>query len=462
MGVISSCAQPHALTPSMMDEKALKNLLESDDPLSEEAVSLLLDYREEDSHVDYKESFDHKQEKDWLEITKDVMAFANTEGGYLVFGVRDGSWEVIGLDTEVARFLSDATEIAKKVNRHVDPAMTGLRSKLVQPQSKLIVILFMPPSIPRTHVISKDGRFSFPSGKEKLVLRKGTLYVRRSGGNHLVDSRDLDDLISRRIEHFRRSLMDKIARVVEAPRESEVFVVSADPTTEPHKRFVIDNAPDSIPVKGLSFTVTPETPEQQVAAWIALSSGNRVAMPPRKSLWGWYEKRGALTLSQDQRIGLAEFCVLCDVPAFYWLRGCPAQVIKEMLLDAIVRRPSGIQCAYMLAMASFLGKRFYRSAIEALGDYASKLAPRMKKYPVGGPRSHCGGSLIESLRKGKAEAGQEEFRKWIEDSLDSIVAGVAARDLEQPSSKDREEAQAYDCFLYAQDDQYVKAGSPTD
>ncbi len=81
--------------------------LNSEDPLSNEAFEFLLDYKEEDHLIDFKVDFDFHQEKEWLEITKDIIAFSNTYGGYLIFGVRNGTFDIVGLDEDVTKLLTD-------------------------------------------------------------------------------------------------------------------------------------------------------------------------------------------------------------------------------------------------------------------------------------------------------------------------------------------------------------------
>ncbi len=218
---------------------SIVQLLKSEDPLSREALEFLLTYCEEDSLVDYKETFHPDQEKEWLEITKDIMAFANTQGGYLVFGVRDCSFEVVGLDLNVIAILTNTNYLLQKVNRFIEPEIGLLRSKRIEVDGRQVVVLVIPSSIRQTHVISKDGKFKHISGEEKVLLRKGTLYVRRSAGNHLADSRDLDQIFDRRFDYFRESLIDKIARVIDAPQESEMVFVSKDTQPEAAKKFII-------------------------------------------------------------------------------------------------------------------------------------------------------------------------------------------------------------------------------
>jgi hypothetical protein len=147
-----------------------------------------------------------------------------------------------------------------------------LRAKEFKIGGLSIVIIYIPQSVGVTHMISKDGVFDHPSGKQKTLLQKGTIYVRRSAGNHLGDSRDLSDVIERRIDQFRDALLEKVAKVVHSPASSDVFILSRDTGDKEAKRFIIEDSPDSIAIKGMSFTVAPEGFEEEIAAWSVLSS----------------------------------------------------------------------------------------------------------------------------------------------------------------------------------------------
>lgn len=65
-----------------------KTLIGGDDPISRDAVKFLVGHKEEDDVTDYKLTFHPENEKSWLDLTIDVSAFANTYGGFLIFGVR--------------------------------------------------------------------------------------------------------------------------------------------------------------------------------------------------------------------------------------------------------------------------------------------------------------------------------------------------------------------------------------
>lgn len=422
-----------------------QDLISSNDPLSDHAMELLLNHREEDSFIDYKLRFEN-EEREWLEITKDIVSFSNTFGGYLVFGIKDGTYEKAGLDEAAAKLLSDANNIMQKINRNIEPHIHLIRSKSYKLDDKYFAIIFTPPSIDKTHMICRNASFKFPSGKEKVILYAGTTYVRRSAGNHMMDSRDLDEIINRRINYFKDSLLDKIARVIEAPQASEVFIVSEDSNTPEHGKFIVQDTSSAIPVKGMSFTVSPETTEQEIDGWIAMTSRDTQALPGPAITWKWYSERHSLSLNDKQKIGVAKYCILTDVPAFYWLRGCDAEDIKQVLLE-ILGRHIGVNIASeVISIGAFLGKKFHRKLISQLGTYTNRIAPNKKTIPASGPRTFFRVTTV--LTKAN--------RQELEEELDNIAKGAFEQPNQQPPLQMRWKAKTLDCHLYAQDDQYVK------
>lgn len=99
----------------MPEEINIKTIIEADDPLSSDAINFLLGYKEEDIYVDYKETFNKDDEKHWLGITSDAMAFANTLGGFIVFGVRDKDFEVVDIEEAAKAALTDTNQLLQNV-----------------------------------------------------------------------------------------------------------------------------------------------------------------------------------------------------------------------------------------------------------------------------------------------------------------------------------------------------------
>ena len=75
----------------------------------------LQDYsRVENSNIDFKEKFEYSKPKSWL---KSVSAFANSNGGILLFGIRDVDKKPIGL-TDVVKGSEKASEL---INSKITP-----------------------------------------------------------------------------------------------------------------------------------------------------------------------------------------------------------------------------------------------------------------------------------------------------------------------------------------------------
>ena len=425
----------------------IRDYINNKDPLTKEIVTDLISYKEEDDCLDYKQTIELGSEKEWLGLTKDISAFANTYGGYLVFGIEDGSGSIVGLARDAADFIKDASKLQAKINRHLDPHIIGLRAKEFRINGQAVVAVFIPQSIGTTHIISKLGKFKHTSGQDKVVLQQGTFYVRRSAGNHLGDSRDLSDVIERRIDQFRSALIDKVARVVNSPASSDVFILSKDPNDKAGERFIIEDSPESIPVKGMSFTVPPDGPEEEIAAWTVIYRGDSGLRPPSKEVWKWYKQRTKLQIKKNYKLTLFKFSLWDNVPAFYWIQGLKAREIKEVVLEAIRGRPTGVDSKQMLIVSAFLGKAFYKMAIKALGDYVDKIPDRMKTYPNQGPKLEFG-TPFKLAKQTQAQLKAEKLKALNE------IAEKAAGQTKELAVTSMWKSQELDCYLYAQNDQY--------
>ncbi len=421
--------------------------LDNDDPLTRETALFLVEYAEEDDRVDYKQTIESTSEKSLLDITKDISAFANTHGGYLVFGVNDSEKKVVGLSREVADALKDVNYLQQKINRFLEPNIIGLRAKEFKIQGQTIVIVYIPKSVGITHMISKNGNYLLPSNKQKQILYKGTLFVRRSAGNHLGDSRDLTDIIERRIDQFRDALLDKVAKVVKSPASSDVFILSKDPGDEEAKRYIIEDSPDSIAIKGMSFTIAPEGFEEEIAAWSVLSRGVSESIPSPVVVWRWFINRNSIKISEKHKLAIFQYSLWNQVPSFYWIQEIKSAKIRKILLETVRNRPNNDGVNEMLIVASFLGRGVYSSVLSLLGDYKNRLNKPMQKFPDSGPRKTFG-----TLPKG-ALVKLPVFKKEKRDKLNEI-ASVTTKTGKPPAVVKRWTAFKIDCFLNAKDNQY--------
>ena len=71
-----------------------------EDYLTQDKIEHFKNIKCESENIDYKLCYHFKKEKDKLEVIKDIVSFANTYGGYIIYGVKDKTFEWVGLDSE--------------------------------------------------------------------------------------------------------------------------------------------------------------------------------------------------------------------------------------------------------------------------------------------------------------------------------------------------------------------------
>ncbi len=143
--------------------------------LTKEDIKALIEEKTETPNKDFKEGFVWgKQNKDLrLEIIKDIMAMANiNDGGKLVIGVKDKTYEHIGLsDKEYDSF--DSTPINELLHKYADPVFNCSVYKRRIDGKKTVVIDV--PEFTEVPIVCK--KFT-NSTKNKQLLRKGAVYIR--------------------------------------------------------------------------------------------------------------------------------------------------------------------------------------------------------------------------------------------------------------------------------------------
>jgi schlafen family protein len=396
---------------------SIKALIGSDDPLSEEAIRRIVEHAEEDLLVDFKESFNPDNEKCWIDIAIDAMAFANTLGGYLVFGVEDKTYKKLGLSDEVCAALCDIKVVNEKISRSIRPQFRNVRSKPCEIGGIKLVVLFIPPTLDRTHIVEDDLKITTSGAPPRVLVKKGTIYVRKSGSNQIMMSDDLEELLSRRANRIKEKILENVVKVVKADPEHEILVVAPGDGTGAERRFQVVDAPDATAVKGLSLVAAPNTPEGTVSLLEAAHKINSKDLPHREALMKIYAVRESLQLMPDQMAWLAQVSLIREVPAFYWLSKCDTKA-KEIIKSAF-QQANRIEKYRILRVAAFYGKGIYeglRQSEHGKGVRDAKFPNRIEDAFKTGKIEDRGSfeklqALSESLSKGTSEQELNEARK---------------------------------------------------
>jgi hypothetical protein len=180
----------------------------------------------ESKSLDYKGpmSWDTKDKKSCCGLVKDILAIANTEGGYVVIGVaeKDEGFELVGVTSEQAGTY-ESTALCQFIQKYSDPPI-NVRVQKVSHKEKNLVILEIPRFKDTPHICQKD----IPE-----ALADRTLYVRTDNNESapIKSSSDFRALIENAIRNRTDSLLTSFRAILTSsspstgvsPKSEELF-----------------------------------------------------------------------------------------------------------------------------------------------------------------------------------------------------------------------------------------------
>lgn len=195
---------------------------------SEEELGSLLARTAEAAELDFKSKFEVADAGDWLEIIKDIAAFANSGGGTILIGVNDDGTPS-GADVEGALAI-DPADLTNRIHKYTGTHFHGFEfAKCEKGGHKICAIVIRSCRVPL--VFTRVGTYEVRQGKQKTVFSVGTIYFRHGAKSEPGTSEDLRIFLERELELIKRSWLDGIAKVVEAPVGSRFAILP--PETQP-------------------------------------------------------------------------------------------------------------------------------------------------------------------------------------------------------------------------------------
>ncbi|MGY4831043.1 RNA-binding domain-containing protein [Sphaerotilaceae bacterium SBD11-9] len=188
----------------------------------DESLSAALSRTTETDDVDFKASFDPAALRDWLEVIKDIAAFANSGGGHILIGVNDdGSPSGADVSTLLA---VDPADIGNRIHKYTGQHFSGVEL-LECEKSGAEVCAIRVSGVHVPIIFTRVGEFELPDAKKKTAFALGTVYFRHGAKSEPGTSDDLRAFLERELEYIRKSWLDGIAKVVEAPTGSRFAVL---------------------------------------------------------------------------------------------------------------------------------------------------------------------------------------------------------------------------------------------
>ena len=164
--------------------------------LSWRGLQFLVECRGECEWFDFKEELHLDNDKQLCDFTKDILGMKNVGGGFIVVGVKDKTWEPIGLRETLpydAKLLRDKVRKCCGVDLDIYIVHHKLKTENISGECALIYI----------HSSKKRNKRRVPNlvktdfcTKQPFGLRRGDIFARRGDSTVKIDSDEqLEDLL---------------------------------------------------------------------------------------------------------------------------------------------------------------------------------------------------------------------------------------------------------------------------
>jgi len=177
-------------------------------------IEKLIERKVESANLDYKEGFIWNKDNKYLqrELIKDIMGMANTrDGGTIILGVKDNSFDLIGVNQEVYKSF-DQTDVAQMLHSYSKPK-ARIEVKKPKIHGKDVVVINVTEFEDAPIICTKALTSANP---RELILRKGAVYIRTSAAvtEEISSEEDMRDLLGRAMHKRSDDLLRHIEKIL--------------------------------------------------------------------------------------------------------------------------------------------------------------------------------------------------------------------------------------------------------
>ena len=205
-------------------------------PLSDEALSTLFAVspfnprclaRAENSDIEYKESFGFAS---LTQYARTMAGFANAEGGYLIFGVHDDLYEVVGMQSEAFDRL-DPERLTRELNQIFLPEIKWTKLTREVLGKKLGIVYVYPANAKPVIAVQNNGE-----------IHEAEIFYRYAGRTEKIKYPELFTIIEGQRYRYLNMWLEHLSKMIRIGAENVAILNTIDGvvTGPTGKSFVID------------------------------------------------------------------------------------------------------------------------------------------------------------------------------------------------------------------------------
>ncbi len=204
-----------------------------DNDLSAEKLAKLIALQREEERLDYKRAYylsGKKATKDKVEIVRDVVAMANTHGGYIMLGVEektggDQKYEPVGINDDIVADL-DIDRLRAQIERYVAERVDIQLQihRLLEYENRTFACIYVPKSDRSPVILEKPGTYEESPGQQRTAFHSGDILVRRGAASVKADQNDVRNIISQIRRREKEQWTEEILGVRELVQRLDLLI----------------------------------------------------------------------------------------------------------------------------------------------------------------------------------------------------------------------------------------------
>lgn len=333
----------------------------------ESLISQAVQATREAKHIEFKSSFDPSSAADWCELTKDLVAIANSGGGIVVFGLDSFGNPV---STDVTAILKiDPADLLNKTCKYVGAIQLEIEIVELEKSGKKLAG-FIIKGVDSPVVFQRPGTYDLGNGKQKSAFGTGSIYLRHGAKSEPATAEDVRKLIDRRVAAMRKLWTQSLRKVIEAPQGAEVIIarparngsaasqkirVVSDPNATPVYLTRDEGIADGVYLhEGVSEQLFDEVNNVIDANRVLAKGQDKFYFGPTVYYRIYAERKHVK--NDNAAWALLFHAAVFDfyAPCFYWVRKVSAQIVTNVLADVYLH-PRNYGTLFLIRFVTLVG-----------------------------------------------------------------------------------------------------------